>query len=186
MVVVCLGPVCIPVWSLVAALVCFLKPFFLWIKYIFTGKKYSADVPLYNGGPDGGLRYITTSEDWQAVLTEAAQTRLPIVIDFWATWCKPCMAIGPHFQAFSTKYAGYFAMVDVDILDSLTAQYDASILPTFIVLKMKDDVLADKEIADDDFEVLEKLIGASEKGLHQLLSCHCSRISVLPFTKKEN
>ena len=37
----------------------------------------------------------------------------PVIIDFWDTWCPPCKAAMPHFQALSQEYAGDLVVVGV-------------------------------------------------------------------------
>jgi thiol-disulfide isomerase/thioredoxin len=43
---------------------------------------------------------------------------LQLVVDFWATWCKPCVEIAPFFEELSARFpAVVFARVDVDELE---------------------------------------------------------------------
>lgn len=41
-----------------------------------------------------------------------------MIVDFWATWCQPCVGIAPVFEALSAKYtAAVFVKVDVDEME---------------------------------------------------------------------
>ncbi|KAK7064114.1 thioredoxin-domain-containing protein [Favolaschia claudopus] len=58
------------------------------------------------------------------------------VIDFHATWCGPCHAIAPTFEALSKQYTNVnFFKCDVDAAKDVAALYRVSAMPTFIFLK---------------------------------------------------
>ncbi|KAF9225515.1 thioredoxin-like protein [Gyrodon lividus] len=58
------------------------------------------------------------------------------VIDFHATWCGPCHAIAPTFEALAKQYPGVnFLKCDVDAARDVAALYKVSAMPTFIFLK---------------------------------------------------
>ncbi|KAF8078925.1 thioredoxin-domain-containing protein [Lyophyllum atratum] len=58
------------------------------------------------------------------------------VIDFHATWCGPCHAIAPTFEALSKQYKGVnFLKCDVDIGKDVASRYAVSAMPTFLFLK---------------------------------------------------
>lgn len=43
---------------------------------------------------------------------------MQMIVDFWATWCQPCVGIAPVFEALSAKYAStVFVKVDVDEME---------------------------------------------------------------------
>ena len=62
---------------------------------------------------------------------------IPIVIDFFATWCGPCVMIKPIFEELSHANEGkaVFIKIDVDKCEELSAQFGIQAMPTFIVVK---------------------------------------------------
>ncbi|KDE07093.1 hypothetical protein MVLG_02663 [Microbotryum lychnidis-dioicae p1A1 Lamole] len=80
------------------------------------------------------------------------------IIDFHATWCGPCHAIAPVFQALAQQYAGriQFLKVDVDQAHDVAAQFAISAMPTFVVLNGNRKV--------------DELKGADTNGLRQLVA----------------
>lgn len=66
----------------------------------------------------------------QAVLDASCDT--PILVDFWAAWCGPCMALGPLLERLALDSAGAFrlAKVDTDAQGELAAAHGIRSLPT--------------------------------------------------------
>ena len=56
----------------------------------------------------------------------------PVVVDFWATWCRPCKTLSPLLEAFAYEAMGSFrlAKVDVDSNPNLALQFGVRTLPT--------------------------------------------------------
>ncbi|KAF9486440.1 thioredoxin-domain-containing protein [Pholiota conissans] len=58
------------------------------------------------------------------------------VIDFHATWCGPCHAIAPTFEALSRQYKNVnFLKCDVDAAADVAQKYSVSAMPTFVFLR---------------------------------------------------
>ncbi|PPQ78036.1 hypothetical protein CVT25_015581 [Psilocybe cyanescens] len=58
------------------------------------------------------------------------------VIDFHASWCGPCHAIAPTFEALSKQYASVnFLKCDVDAVSDVAQKYKVTAMPTFVFLK---------------------------------------------------
>lgn len=65
---------------------------------------------------------------------EVLQCEKPILIDFWATWCGPCMRQGPIIEELAQE--GYaVGKVDVDAEPALAQQFGVMSIPTMLIFK---------------------------------------------------
>jgi thioredoxin 1 len=59
-----------------------------------------------------------------------------VVIDFWASWCGPCLRFAPVFEKVSERHPDVvFAKVDTDAEEQLSTQYQVSSIPTLVVYR---------------------------------------------------
>jgi thioredoxin 1 len=66
---------------------------------------------------------------------EVVGSRVPVIVDFWAPWCKPCDAIEPHLRELAETRAERVRLVRVNVDDEpgLSARYGVLSLPTVIL-----------------------------------------------------
>ena len=90
-------------------------------------------------------------------------TRVPILVDFWASWCPPCKVIAPSLEQIAEEMSGKacVAKVNVDDNGDLASRFGIRSIPTLVLFKHG--------------KVVDQVIGAVPKEqIRQLLDRHIS------------
>ena len=65
------------------------------------------------------------------------KAKMPVLVDFWAPWCRPCLMAAPVLEELAEEYAGRItiAKVDVDHNMKIAAKYNIMAIPNLIIFK---------------------------------------------------
>lgn len=93
------------------------------------------------------MEVTITNENFE----ELKNGSLPLVVDFWATWCGPCRAIAPIVAELANEYDGKVVVgkCDVEEADDVAMEFGIRNIPTLLFIK--------------DGKVIDKHVGATTK-----------------------
>ena len=68
---------------------------------------------------------------------EVEQSDLPVLVDFWATWCAPCLKLMPVIEELAQKYNGKmkFGKVNVENSPQIAQKFGIRSIPTLLIFK---------------------------------------------------
>ena len=93
--------------------------------------------------------------------SEVLKSNLPVLVDFWAEWCAPCLALAPTLDAVARNYSGRVRVMklNVDQNVSTSSRYNIKGIPTLLLFK--------------GGAVREQIVGAASKdAISKLLDKH--------------
>lgn len=81
-----------------------------------------------------GKATVVTDSDFEQIVLRATT---PVLVDFWATWCRPCQMVAPVLEELADEYKGKLtiAKLDVDQNAETATKYHVMSIPTMIVFK---------------------------------------------------
>ncbi|MBQ2920154.1 MAG: thioredoxin [Oscillospiraceae bacterium] len=89
------------------------------------------------------MEVTITRENFEA---EVLNSSVPVLLDFWATWCGPCRMIAPALEEIAAENAGKLKVgkVNVDEEMELAMRFGVTSIPLLVV--MKDGKVANKAV----------------------------------------
>ncbi len=107
-----------------------------------------AKVNTQEGAMDESSLTHVTDKNFDAEVLKAA---IPVLVDFWATWCGPCRSISPLVEELANEFTGRVKVTkcNVDENPSTPSQYGVRGIPTIILFK--------------DGKILDQIVGAVPK-----------------------
>jgi len=82
-----------------------------------------------------GIQAVTDAS-FQTDVIEASKTQ-PVMVDFWADWCRPCKMLTPTIEEIALEHAGKLKVVKLNVDDNMNVPGKFSIrgIPTLLVFK---------------------------------------------------
>jgi len=84
---------------------------------------------------------------------------VPIILDFYATWCRPCKMLAPHLHDIQKNYKGKLIVykIDVDKEPELARRFNIEAMPTIVFIGSKTSYTSEVGYRDyNEFDVLVK------------------------------
>ena len=188
--IICLGPFCVPVWNLLLLALSVLGPIYNLFFGTNSGKGSSrrdisgekGRIQADNPGRDevdcqkgsgankedlkkrilnSQVHELGGEYEWELCKEIGRELNLPIVLEFYTEWCRPCKQISPKYHKLCEKYKGIFVKVNYDNLSGFSAEMNVTGFPTFHIWTLSEgedryNLSSTLKVADAD--LLEELL----------------------------
>jgi thioredoxin 1 len=73
----------------------------------------------------------------QSFQSEVLESSTPVLVDFWATWCTPCVALAPVVEELAQSYQGKLKVVKFNVENDIATpqRYGITAIPTLLFFK---------------------------------------------------
>jgi len=90
--------------------------------------------------------------------TFVREGKIPIILDFYATWCPPCKLIKPHLQTLQEKYKGKIVIYEIDVEKEpeLAQRFNVNAMPTLVFVGSTNSYKT--ELGYMEYSALEKIM----------------------------
>ena len=77
-----------------------------------------------------------SDSDFQAEVIDASNTQ-PVMVDFWADWCRPCHMLAPTVAEIANDYSGKLKVVKLNVDENINApgRFNIRGIPTLLIFK---------------------------------------------------
>jgi len=77
-----------------------------------------------------------TDNSFQSEVIDASQAQ-PVMVDFWAEWCRPCHMLAPAVAEIAAQYAGRLKVVKLNVDENMNAagRFNIRGIPTLLIFK---------------------------------------------------
>lgn len=84
-----------------------------------------------------GMGKITSVNSRTAFQHEVLESDVPVVVDFWASWCGPCKVVAPELELLAVAYGDDLRVVkvDVDANQDIAQEYGVQSIPTIALFR---------------------------------------------------
>ncbi len=89
---------------------------------------------------------------------EVLNSKVPVLVDFWAAWCAPCRMLAPVVEAIADKYEGKARVVKLNVDEnSLTSsKYNIKGIPTLLLFK--EGIIKEQIVGNTTKDTISKMI----------------------------
>lgn len=86
------------------------------------------------------------------------ESDMPVLVDFWASWCPPCKMAEPMLDKLAREYEGKVKIIklNVDQNPNVAARYEVKGVPTFILFKASE--IVDRKVAAQTENQIRKML----------------------------
>lgn len=99
---------------------------------------------------------IFTDQNWES---EVLNSDIPVIVDFWASWCAPCYMIAPMVEEIGQEYKEKIRIgkLNVDENPAVAGKYGIMSIPTLLLFQ--DGKIVDRVIGLVPKQILEQKVG---------------------------